>query len=203
MNKDKFSEVKKFIKQECKENNVRFFHGRGKTVSFQGESVRSNGYFNEPLKKGDKAVLAISTNPNSLDVLIHEYCHMQQYLEGHPYWKALNGKGHMWQWLDGQKVPHTKVVASVEAHYNIEVDCEARAVKMHRKFKTGINLTEYIQKANAYTMFYFYVLENRKWYAPGREPYNLKEVWSKLPKTFAFNREKWYNKHKKIFENCV
>ena len=43
-------------------------------------------------------------------------------------------------------------------------------------------LDEYIQKSNAYILFYWAMFKTRKWYTPKKRPYELKELWSKMPK---------------------
>ena len=203
-----FDEVKKEIKTECNANGIRFFAGRGKTV--KNGTINCNGFFcdGEDYDTGEKfqPTLAFANNPNSFDVLVHEYCHMQQWLEGSPLWSNLRNNGFMWDWLNGDdSIEFSKVEDSMLAYYGIELDCERRAIAQHRKWKTKYRkeLYDYIQKANAYTMFYFYLIENRKWYKAGKEPYNLKSVWSKMPKSFTFNRLKCYNQVSKLFDKCI
>lgn len=199
-----FEQVKAIIKQECKENGIIFFQGKGVTVRFI-DGVRSNGYFDDGKVSGtNQPKLAVATNQQSLEVLVHEYCHMRQYLERAKVWQDLGKSEIFWNWLTGDdRYSEEQVIEGMIASYNVEVDCEKRSVEQHKKWGTGINLTEYIQKANAYTMFYFYVLDERKWYKSGREPYTLKEVWSKMPKSFTFDVEQCYNKHRQLFDLCV
>lgn len=169
---------------------------------FHSEKVRSNGYFSEEWD-GSPPTLAIATNSNSLDTMIHEYCHMQQFLESHPTWMALASRGQMWNWLSGIDYPDDVITESVLAYMNVEIDCEKRAVEFHQEWDTGINIEEYIQKANAYILFYRYLREYRKWYEPQYEPYNLGSVWKNMPQTFDFDHEHWYNNHKAIFKQCI
>lgn len=199
-----FNDVRKLVKEECKEYGIRFHQGRGKTVLFT-DGIRSNGYFCPPNEEeGTSAVLAVATNKNSLDVLIHEYSHMQQYLENAPVWKALDQRGQVWDWISGKDdFTEKELDKSIQVYYNVELDCERRSVIQHRKWNTGKDLAEYTQKANAYTLFYFYMRENRVWYKEGKEPYTLKQVWSQMPKSFTFDRLKCYNKVHKLFNLCI
>lgn len=198
----KFDEIKKFIKNECKKNGVRFYHGRGKTVIFPTENIRSNGFFSE--EWGDiPPTLAIASNEHALATMVHEYCHMLQYLEAHPVWTALEGRGQMWSWLNGEDFPDEVIDESVESYMNVELDCEIRSVEFHRMWNTGINLEEYIQRANSYILFYKFLREERSWYKPQREPYTLHAVWSQMPKTFDFDHEDWYNNNRSIFQQCI
>lgn len=199
-----FDEIKSIIKAECKANNVTFYQGRGKTVLFRS-GVRSNGYFTDGNDgERDHPKLAIGSGNNALDVLIHEYCHMQQYIEQSPEWKAIINNGCIWDWIDGSDdFTEDELDASFRASYEVELDCEIRSVVQHMEWNTGINLDEYIQKANAYTMFYIFMRENRVWYKSGKEPYTLKEVWSQMPKTFTFDRIEWYSKVYHLFTKCI
>lgn len=199
-----FNEVKEIIKEECKSNNVEFYFSKGKSVIFKS-GVKSNGYFfdgedtSPPTPK-----LAIATNDNSLDTIIHEYCHMRQYLEQVDVWLNLKNKSHVWEWIDGDDtITEAEVDASVSAYYEVELDCEKRAVQKHIEWDTGICLKEYIQKANAYTLFYLYMRENRVWYRVGKEPYSLEEVWTQMPNSFTFDRIECYNKVRNLFEKCI
>jgi hypothetical protein len=199
-----FQEIKKIIKAECKRNNVTFYQGKGKTVLFR-DNVRSNGYFTDGNDgKNDNPRLAIASGDNALDVLIHEYCHMQQYLEQSPEWNAIINNGCIWDWIYGSdQYSEDELDNSFRASYQLELDCEIRSVEKHKEWNTGINLEHYIQKANAYTMFYIFMRDNRVWYKSGKEPYSLIEVWSQMPKSFSFDRIECYNKVHELFELCI
>ncbi len=192
-----FDEIIEIVKKECAENGVKFYYGKGRTVK-HSDGTYCNGYFSD-----DPAVLAIATNNNSRDILIHEYCHMQQYLEGTEEWNGLDGKGQMWDWLAGDDVAPSVVNESILAHYLIELDCEMRAVAQHEIWDTGINIEEYIQKANAYLMFYFFLRETRKWYDKGKEPYSVESVWRQMPTSFDYDLEEEFFRLKELFNACV
>lgn len=198
-----FNEIKSVIKQECKKHGVQFYQGRGNTVLFR-DNVKSNGYFTDGAEGFPPRLAIAGKGKNLLDVLVHEYCHMQQFLEQSPEWTALEGKGQIWEWVGGvDGFTEEELDESFKAAYGIEVDCEVRSIMQHREWKTGLNEEEYIQKANAYTMFYLFMRENRVWYQMGREPYSLKEVWSQMPKSFTFDRLECYNKVHHLFELCI
>ncbi len=199
-----FKEIKSIIRAECKKYGIEFYQGRGKTVLFR-DNVRSNGYFADGNESdGYKPRLAIATNGNMLDVLVHEYCHMQQCLEQAPVWLDLIGNDFIWRWVGGEDgFTEEQLDNSFLAAYNLELDCEIRSIQKHQEWQTGLNEEEYIQKANAYTLFYIFMRENRVWYQSGREPYTLKEVWSRMPTTFTFDRVEWYNKVFELFKLCI
>lgn len=197
-----FDEVKAVIKAECKKHGIDFYHGKGKTVNFR-DGVKSNGYFTDDGGNG-RPKIAVGSSENALDVLVHEYCHMQQYLEQSDVWQAIIGRDQIWRWVSGEDgFTEDELDESFKALYLVEVDCEQRSVIQHRKWKTGINEEEYIQKANAYTMFYFFMREHRVWYRSGNEPYNIEEVWRSMPKTFDFDRVECYVNVHPLFELCI
>ena len=178
-----WSEVLSWKRQNCN-----FFQQK---ISVQMGSFQKSG--------GYSPTLAIASNEHALATMVHEYCHMLQYLEVHPVWAALEGRGQMWSWLNGEDFPDEVIDESVESYMNVELDCEIRSVEFHRMWNTGINLEEYIQRANSYILFYKFLREERNWYKPQREPYTLHAVWSQMPKTFDFDHEDWYNNNRSIF----
>lgn len=191
-----FEEIKSLVQEECARQGITFIHSDEPSVSFNG--MQSNGYFDEA-----SMTLALGTTPHSLEILVHEYCHMQQFLYQDKVWTDLEDAGQIWEWLEGTDFPEEVLDKSFKAYYHVELDCEMNAVEHHKEWETGINLDEYIQKANAYTLFYLFMREHRVWYETGREPYTIKAVWTKMPKTFAFDRLEWYNKLHQLFELCI
>lgn len=197
-----FEEVKAIIKDECDKHGVEFFHSEEPTVLYR-DGVESNGFFTEDGGDG-KPKLAVGTNSNTLETMVHEYCHMQQYLEDAEVWQNIHGREHIWRWIEGlEEFPEEVLDESFKAFYLIEVDCEQRSIQKHREWNTGINEEEYIQKANAYTMFYFFMREHRVWYRAGQEPYTIEEVWRNMPKTFTFDRVSCYLDVYHLFEQCI
>jgi len=64
-------------------------------------------------------------------------------------------------------------------------------------------LLEYIQKANAYTLFYLFVSDERVWYTIGKEPYRLPTVWKQFPKSFDIDLISTYNNLKHLYWRCI
>lgn len=202
-----FDEVKAFIEFECKKYGVHFILSEKNVVSVG--ALVSNGFFSDGFIDDDgnevhEPILALGTNKNSLEVLIHEYCHMQQYLEDKEAFSKLTEYSFFWEWIDGEHsdIADEIIDLAVSLYYSTELDCEKRAVELHKEWNTGVNISEYIQKANAYTLYYLYMRENRVWYKPGKEPYVLEEIWRKMPTTFDFDRVECYSSMHNLFELC-
>ena len=103
---------------------------------------------------------------------------------------TINGEEHdpltlMHEWLDHKReLGERKLREVLRGAMALELDCERRAAKKIDQFYLPINLKEYIQKANAYVYFYLAMQHVRRWYQPGRAPFSLPEVWTKMPTDF-------------------
>ena len=197
------NELVNIVRSECKANGVNLYLGSGKSVQYN-RSVRVNGFFDFDTKIPK---LACATGrPNWELVLVHELNHMLQWKEDCKVWRnycattgnmierAISGKS-----TDSNKLKKDSMITLLMEH-----DCERRSHAMLKKLgypKT--KLTEYVQKANAYSLFYLYVAKHKKWYSIGKEPYNLKIVWSKFPKTFDIDIFSTFNNLGHLFEYCV
>lgn len=185
------------VKAECKKYKVKFYIGKGKYLLCNG--IKVNGYFDS-----DELVLAISLNtPNWLLILSHEYSHMLQYFEQCKEWKYYEKSLFDFvAFIEGSKVSKKYLNKSIETLIDLERDCEVRS----SNFLSSVGYDKidvYIQKANAYTLFYYYMKENKVWYKIGKEPYNLPKVWKKFPKTFNIDKKAVYNELKNNYVNCV
>jgi hypothetical protein len=121
----------------------------------------SGGYF-DPASK----TLAVATGGRKQDtwlgVLVHEYCHLTQWAEDAPVWRASDAG--MWQWLDGKAVKN--IQADIRAVQEVEADCERRSIRMIREMGVPVDLERYIRTANAYIHFHNVIAKRRKWYRP-------------------------------------
>ncbi len=131
----------------------------GGTVNSDG--VQVGGYFDE-----DNKTLAVATGRRKdswLGVMLHEYCHLTQWVEDQPMWRAYRSE--MWEWLEGKRIRDPAgAVRSVQA---VEEDCERRAMRLARELQAPINLETYARGANAYIHFHNTIADTRKWYRPG------------------------------------
>lgn len=127
----------------------------------EAEGVRCGGYFCDATK-----VLAVATGRHDdswLGVLLHEYCHLTQWVENGPVWRAY-GAG-VWDWLAGKKLANPK--AAMRAVQAVEEDCERRTIRLIGEMGAPIDLDRYARAANAYLHFHNVMLDKRKWYRPG------------------------------------
>lgn len=150
------------------------------------DGIKSNGYFYDA-----ERTLAVATG-KSFDkwfpTLVHEFCHFNQWRSRSSIWHkdtyGINDKsGVVDDYINRKKVNKRTLKKAIRWCIAVEFDCEKRAVKHIDKFNLPLDKETYIQKALAYVLFYHYVEKHRKWYKIGKEPYKLKSVWSKMPKT--------------------
>jgi hypothetical protein len=114
---------------------------------------------------------------------------MDQWLENSKFWinNFIDGKeaiDYIDEWISGKDFSQDELDKFFSAAIGVEHDCEMRSVRKIEEYELPLIKSEEIQKANSYILFYSVIKETRKWYLPGKAPYLIKDVWSKMPKTF-------------------
>ena len=191
--------VERFLKdlrEQCSSHNIKIKFARAKTVDVGG-GIRTCGYYDAD----GRAIAVGKKNRHWLSVLVHESCHMDQHLEGSELWdrESVFGNNILDAWLLGKGVSHLrKAINRIQA---LELDCEKRAVKKIAFYDLPINTITYIQKANAYILYYNYVYETGVW-RPAT--YDDPEVYLKFPSRFMserYYRQKLSEKIRSIYIN--
>jgi hypothetical protein len=191
-------------KEECKKHKINLFLGKGKYVKYCINNIKVNGFFDFT---DDKPKLACATGkPNWELTLVHELSHMHQWQENCKSWKDYLkiDSNVIDDSVNGVYVNEKKLYKNTLIVLRMERDCEQRAHALLKELgypKDKLNI--YIQKANAYTLFYLYVVKYKKWYSIGKEPYTIKSVWNKFPASFDIDIEKTFEKMEKYFHRCV
>lgn len=161
------------IKQTCKKHGIKFYASKGKYVRISG-NIKAGGYFDSENK-----ILAYATkNPNALNLLVHESCHLDQFIEDEKWFKSFDCITIIDEWLDGKEVSKRVLNNAVNKAIELELDCEKRSVEKIKKYGLDIDVKEYIRKANTYLFFYRYLLETRRWSVPERSPYRIEDVYN-------------------------
>lgn len=202
LSKNNTEKLISFIKSECGKHNVKLSIKRGKYVKIN--KVKTSGYFDSTKQE----LVCAKQNPNFLIVLAHEFCHMTQWID------SRNGKCDVWlkyeksnlnifdEWLLDKTKNFRKntLKAALFKSLNLELDNERRTHKLLKSF--GMNQKEldlYVQKSNAYVLFYLYLLETRNWYKPGNAPYENKTVVSAMSKKFNMNYKSLSKKIRSVY----
>ena len=182
------TKVKAFIedlKIYTKENNIKLVLSPEKGVQFSEGGIMCNGYFDDITST---LACALGKDVSQwLVILLHESCHMDQWVEKVTEWTENAGMDNIEKWLNGDDSVNMKNIDNeIRTSIIVEVDCEKRTVEKIKKYGLDsiINIDEYIKKSNAYVLFYLWMRKNRKWYEIGKEPYNITDVVSVMPNTF-------------------
>lgn len=142
-----------------------------------------NGYFDASVP--EFAVRVTENKSDWFPVLVHESSHLDQFLEGHSYFKTDEGTNASLlfdEWLKGTiEFNEDNLGKCLRIIQDVEYDCEKRSIEKIKEHGLDIDLEVYAKKANAYVLFYYWVAHSRKWYELGKEPYTLPQIWDKMP----------------------
>jgi hypothetical protein len=152
------SEYKKFvnsIKRKCKYHGVNLVLTPSKQVILTDDYKNEcSGYFS-----GDEKLLVVACGKpakNWIDVLVHESCHMDQWIKNDPRleeWGAACSS--MWDYLQGIKLLNSTQLRKVEdLVIENELDCEKRSVEKIKEWGLPISIENYIKESNTYVFSY-------------------------------------------------
>jgi hypothetical protein len=184
----------KHVKQECKKHNIKCVLKNTKTVKLTDDNDRCSGYFDE------ESLVVAMNRPDALQILVHEYCHLTQWVEQCDIWiTSVKNESHdkLYRWLAGEEVKGIEKAISICR--DLELDNEKRAVKMIKYFNLPIDIDIYIKKANAYVQYYNYLLISRKWCSPKNSPYKNDRLVEAMSSKFNMNYNKLTKKLLKAF----
>lgn len=139
----------------------------------------------------DDKVLMVCTGGKEADnywigTLIHESCHMDQWIEGSLIYKKWDCALDIQEWMNGSKWRKAEVTETIKRTINLELDCEKRSVNKIDKYKLGyvINRDMYIKRAN----FYIYIIKAlqvfRKWPKSRKPKAWCVKMYSMMPPYF-------------------
>ncbi len=159
-----------------------------KVVTFTDGGMPCNGYFSdaEPLTF---ACAMGKPFEQWFPIYVHEYAHFTQWREQADVWEEifigdLSSDDFVEQWIESdKKFPRATVDKFIDVIIAVESDCDRRAMALIEKHNLPLDLDYYAQTANAYSHFYNYVKVKRKWYSPGKVPYEIPEIVSQMNTT--------------------
>lgn len=167
------------VKRLCKLHNITCELRPTKYVKYS-TNIKCSGWFD---LDGKKLIVAMN-RPDSIAILAHEYCHLTQWLDEHPLWDVSGDSLNLIDaWLEGNSE-----VEDIQYHLGIardlELDNEKRTAVVIENWGLSVDLDEYIQKANAYVLFYNYMFYTRKWSTVKNSPYKNKYILKHMSKNF-------------------
>jgi hypothetical protein len=184
----------KHVKSECKNTGIKV-ELRNVRYLRLGQGMKCSGYFDDQNRKLVVAML----NPVSVEVLVHEFGHFTQWNEKIPIWKESGyAMGHIEEWLNGATKRNIEKWMALSR--DLELDNEKRSVQLIRDFNLPINIEKYTKSANAYVLFYNWMLTSRKWCKPGNTPYSNKTVLSACSPKFNMRYDQLSARMRQAFE---
>lgn len=157
--------VKQFLNDlinQCLKHNVTLRLENKHQIAY-GKGIKVGGYFSE--NEGN-LIIAIGTKNvlnNWLETLVHESCHLDQYLEIKNFKNALIHFNNIDLWLSGKRFKKEDIKKSFKVVKKYELDCELRTIEKIEKYKLPINLDVYKQGVNVHIHFYNWLEINKKW----------------------------------------
>ena len=181
--------VTKFIqdtRKTARENGIKVRFEKKKELFDKGDVFTFAGYFWE-----HKQVLAIATNhPKEtwLPILIHESCHMDQYLKDKYMWEKCNPGFQIFDsWAGCNAIIKREVLEeAVQDIIRLELDCERRTIAKIKKYNLDIiDLKKYIKTANINLYSYLFTLETKRMINNHDNPELLAAAPSILKKSYT------------------
>lgn len=181
-------------KNHCKELGVKVDLRPTKYVKLD-KSIKCSGWFDS----GSMELVVSMNREDSLSILVHEYCHVTQWIDGIALWHSSDDSiVKVDRWLGGKRV--NNIQKHIAVTRDLELDNEKRSVAMIKKWKLSIDVDDYIRKANAYIQFYNWMLISRRWSKPSNSPYSNPLILSKMSTRFNMQYNYLTEHTKKVFE---
>ena len=186
MNKE-ISNFIEFAKSECKKHGVKFKPYKRSYVKLT-DDIKCGGYFDDGSDSGKPVLAFAQGREDFIELMVHEYCHMTQWLDGIELWEICSDSMTIIdEWLSGKDHPDKLVECAINNSRDLELDNEKRAVKIFKEWNIPVDLELYTKKANAYVNFYNYMKTTRKWSDPGNSPYTNKNILEAMSNKFDMN----------------
>jgi len=151
-----------FVKRMCKLHKVELMLSPSRTVVITDTfSTDCSGYFDDV----DKVLAVACGKPFEqwIEILVHEYSHMEQWLHDDRWGRWTDSCGELWSWLDKEKIMNNSQLKSVlDGMIELERDCEVRALNTIAKWNLPVNKARYKRKANLYLYSYRLMPKLRK-----------------------------------------
>lgn len=132
-----------------------------------------------------------------VDILVHESCHLDQFLDAPKIWNQGNDVD-IWSFEDSLKSPRIWKRCWQQV-CSTEINCDRRAVTKIRHYNLekylAHGLADYIQRSNCYHASYYYFWKYKCFYDPNKTPYDIEEIFSCFPDDRIMNRASVWKEH--------
>ena len=176
----------------AKQNDITISYGSGYEVNLG--PGRAGGYFtHEDSDKKKRLRVAVGNKPlrKWMNVLVHETCHLDQYLENSPYWHIANNDVYdiQYAFFAGASPDHSEVIEAMNKIVRLEADCERRTVQKIKDFNLPMCPYKYQQNANTYLLGHTALVHYKKWFKIS--PYKIPRLVQKMP--LLLEKPEWYH----------
>ena len=143
-----------YVRRMCKIHKVELMLSPSRAVVITDSfSTDCSGYFDDT----DKVLAVACGKPFEewIEILVHEFSHLQQWLDDERWEHWTYCCGELWAWLDKEKIMNnSQLKVIIDGMIDLERDCEVRALNNIAKWNLPINKSEYKRKANLYLYSY-------------------------------------------------
>lgn len=156
---DEFKAFVNNVKRRCKAHRVELMLCPSRTVVLTDSyETDCSGYFDDE----DKALVVACGKPfeDWIEILVHEYSHMEQWLNDKRWGGWIECCIKLWAWVDKDiELTDEELSSVIESMIELERDCELRALYNIQKWMLPINKSRYMRKANLYLYSYMMLPE--------------------------------------------
>jgi len=170
------------VSKSCIENGVTFRMHNGSKVHL-GNRMYSSGYFSSDPSGLELAVSTGVKDENWLMVLVHESCHLDQWIEDRDAFEDMDKSASLDEWIGGKRYRKSSIDKAIEAIVKVELDCEKRSVEKIKKYNLPLDTKRYTCMANTYMYFYYWIKKSRIWVPKNKSLY-IEEIIKHAPKRF-------------------
>lgn len=190
------------VKRMCEKHHVTLIT---QNQPFYEDGQLCGGYFSF-----DKKELAVSCVLNDywfINLLVHEYSHMEQWLDNDPCLHTMMRGGIdagtlIGKWINGVNYKNSSIKQAINLTIELELNCEKRAVENIKKFELPIDIKQYAKQANTYLYFHRYMKKKRKWEF-NKSPLDLDNVIYFMPDTLDQNYNRLPRVYYDLFEAYI
>lgn len=145
----------------AKQHGIKIRLPKTKTVKCRRDSIPSSGYFDS----GDMIISVAKNGDAWLGVLVHESCHMDQWIENRVQWEMMGvGFDMFYRWLNRKiELSDAELQSAFLCLIACELDCEKRTLAKIKKYGLEVNIKEYARVANHCLYAYTAIKNARRW----------------------------------------
>lgn len=205
-----FKPLVRDIKARAKENEVKIIIEDSKHILSHGSKI--SGYFTEEDDCGNPVLKIAGQIKDFYRVLIHESCHMDQWIEKDSTWidpiydeYNIGIDTFLDMWIKGVfELNQEQLLKYINYIKHVELNCEMRSVQKMEKYQLPLDKENYTQRSNAYIFWHNMIMLERSWYKIDKRLYNIESIWSVMPKKFleVSEYDKMPRKYIEAFENA-